>query len=84
MLERHAENVARIDKAHDCAPAVRQDFVDAQHPLDDIEDLAGLIAFPDQRFTGRKRLGGLSHEKVLKRWPRIGRSDERMNRAAGY
>ena len=55
MLETQPENVARIEKAHDRASTVRQDFVDPQHALQDIGDLVGLIAFPDQRIAGRER-----------------------------
>ena len=78
VLEGHAEDVARIDEAHDRASTVRQNFVDAQYAFQDIEDLAGLIALPEQGFAGRKRFVDLSVEKVLERWREIGRTDGRM------
>jgi hypothetical protein len=46
--------------------------------------LAGLIAFPEQRFADRKRFDDLAAEKVLERWREISWTDGRMNRAARH
>ena len=47
ILKRHAENVTRINKTHDCASTVRHHSVDPQDAFQDIAYLGRLIAFPE-------------------------------------
>jgi hypothetical protein len=54
-----------MDEAHDCAPAVRHDFIDAQHAFEDVENLTGGIPLPKQRLAGREGLCRLTLEDVL-------------------